>query len=900
VTTPGPGGGGGHVAGRVYYVLGLDDRQMRTQLQASQAHLRTAGATGQQSLGQIQQGANQATNSIKTLATGLAGLGAMKIGVEAFQELRSFDKSMQGVFALAPKSSADMRAALTDDAERLSIAYGKAADEIGNAFELAIGSGISVGQAAQYTEVAARAAVAGNTDVKTTVDALTTATNTYAASGLTAQQAADSMFKAVALGKGEFGQYAAKLSEVLPIANSLGMTMDDMTGAMAAMSLQGTPVSQAATSIRASLAELSRDGTKAGDAFREQTGMSVREYVAAGHSYYDVMQQMHEQAQVAGVGVETLFSQVEGGAAALQLTGGAGETFSNIMTEMTFKMNATSDAFAEAQESIDFKFNVAMQEMKAGLREAAVEIVPLVQNGMDLAGSAIEWGKAHKDGLTAIVATTAALILMRKAVVGLGVVNGAIAASQLWVLALKQEAAFATYAGAANNKLLLSRTLLARAGAGGVMVAGAAIVGGGYQAAKGAGDGNLFDYNKDVARGGDAGARVLGGAQQMLHTVRVFDDYSGYNDAQKYAQISENLDDQRLKAAQSKRNYAQMQDYAAKLKSAAATRDLTRAESELIDVVNTGHGPALTSAREDFEKLAEQIAKTRDQYASSVDMFGDPAQRFKKATPEELEGLTEAAADARRGVEDRQARLNELRASGSATARDLADAERDLAKAAKAARDAEKKEKDGRDGVDRSLSGADLLGKAKQNAAAQETLAADINTLAKTGDGLTPSALEGLLDVEKKHPGTIRRIVQEGVTDPYVEALNAQYGSLESAASMIANALNGQVKTLREQQVEEAREHGRRTIKAMVEGQQEAYDQMMQQVHAPKPGEAGFIGPVAGQAGPPQPGADYGLSPKPLGPGIFINNMEVKANNSRELADWGTRTAANNNLAGGR
>jgi TP901 family phage tail tape measure protein len=96
---------------------------------------------------------------------------------------------------------------------------------------------------------AAKGASAGVTDTGTAANVLTSVLGAY---GLGADQAAsvtDMLFQAVNDGKVSFSQLANNMGDVLPIAATYGVGLDEVSAAYAQMTLQGIPVAQAQTQI---------------------------------------------------------------------------------------------------------------------------------------------------------------------------------------------------------------------------------------------------------------------------------------------------------------------------------------------------------------------------------------------------------------------------------------------------------------------------------------------------------------------------------------------------------------------------------------------------------------------------------------------------------------------------
>ena len=96
-------------------------------------------------------------------------------------------------------------------------------------------------------EVSAKAAVGGLTETETAADAVTTILNAYKMSAEEAGTVSDQLFTTVRLGKTTFGELGASIAQVAPIAAAYGISIDQVLGAVASLTKQGTPTAQAMT-----------------------------------------------------------------------------------------------------------------------------------------------------------------------------------------------------------------------------------------------------------------------------------------------------------------------------------------------------------------------------------------------------------------------------------------------------------------------------------------------------------------------------------------------------------------------------------------------------------------------------------------------------------------------------
>ena len=112
---------------------------------------------------------------------------------------------------------------------------------------------------------AAMGAKVGAADLGTVTDAVTTALNAYKLGAGSATAVTNALIGTEAEGKTTMEALAGSLSTILPTAAAAHVGLNEVLGAMATMTSQGTPAAQAATSLRQVIGQLSNPSAKAAD-----------------------------------------------------------------------------------------------------------------------------------------------------------------------------------------------------------------------------------------------------------------------------------------------------------------------------------------------------------------------------------------------------------------------------------------------------------------------------------------------------------------------------------------------------------------------------------------------------------------------------------------------------------
>ena len=214
-------------------------------------------------------------------------------------------------------------------------------------------------------EVSAKAAVGGLTETETAADAVTTILNAYKMSAEEAGTVSDQLFTTVRLGKTTFGELGASIAQVAPIAAAYGISIDQVLGAVASLTKQGTPTSQAMTQIRAAI-----QGT-AGD---------LGDAAFQGRTFQEALQLINEKAGGSASKMKEMLGTDEGLAATLALTGKNAKSAASDLGELQNSLGATEAAFEKMKDAADNQLTLLANNVQAYLRPLGEKILKEVSD----------------------------------------------------------------------------------------------------------------------------------------------------------------------------------------------------------------------------------------------------------------------------------------------------------------------------------------------------------------------------------------------------------------------------------------------------------------------------------------------------------------------------------------
>jgi TP901 family phage tail tape measure protein len=316
----------------------------------------------------------------KVAGTALAGGAAAALAGSATAFI-DFERGMNEIFTLMPGESQAAYDEITAQTKGFAADMGVLPDQVIGGLYDALGAGVPKDNVFTFLETANRFAKAGNVDLTQSVDALTTGVNAFGLGAGGAERVADSMTKAVLLGKTTVEELSGSLYNVAPVAAAFGVSVEDVATGFAVLTAQGTPTAQAATQMKGAISELGKEGTKASDAFKEITGQSFTDFIAGGGNIVEAAGLMQGGADELGISLIDMFGSIEGGQAFLGLAADL-DTSRDFLEQVQGSAGATTTAFEQMEQGI----GPALDKTKARLAVAAIELGTALAPALETVG----------------------------------------------------------------------------------------------------------------------------------------------------------------------------------------------------------------------------------------------------------------------------------------------------------------------------------------------------------------------------------------------------------------------------------------------------------------------------------------------------------------------------------
>lgn len=322
----------------------------------------------------------------------------------------------------------------------LSGNVGVGANQLADGMYMIESAGYHGSQGLTVLKSAAEGAKVGNADMATVADALTSALNAYQMPASKATSVTNQLVATVANGKMHMQDLAGALGTVLPAAAASHVSLAEVGGALATMTMQGESASTAAMHLRQLMLALQAPGGAAKKAL-EGIGLSATEvgntltHKGLAAALQLIETHLHQKFPQGGAAATAALSKMVGGArsmqAVLELTGPHLVTLTkNTQAVAVAAQHAGANVHGWREVQGDLNTNMQVLHAKVEAMEISLgqKLIPiimdLINKATPLVNEIVHWISTHKElvtqiligivaigGLIGVVTTIAGLVL---------------------------------------------------------------------------------------------------------------------------------------------------------------------------------------------------------------------------------------------------------------------------------------------------------------------------------------------------------------------------------------------------------------------------------------------------------------------------------------------------------
>lgn len=309
-------------------------------------------------------------------------------------EAVALEKRMANVMTISRQINAVTVGGFTDQIVALSTDLTQSANQLAEGLYQIVSTGFDGSDAMTILGVAAKGASAGLTTTETSARALLGVLKAY---GLTAGDAGDVMdvmFQTVNKGVISFEELAQQLGDVVPMAAAAGVHFDDLSAALATITLAGVPAAESSTALNMMLTrmmqptrELSKEMRKLG---YESAASAVEQ-----DGLYVVVNKVVKATHGSAEAITGLFHDVRASRAVLALAANDGQNYADTyqgIASQVERAGATQKAFQMQTNTTAGQWSMFVNRTKAtgiDLGRALLPVMQTIGNALSVFAGAI-------------------------------------------------------------------------------------------------------------------------------------------------------------------------------------------------------------------------------------------------------------------------------------------------------------------------------------------------------------------------------------------------------------------------------------------------------------------------------------------------------------------------------
>jgi TP901 family phage tail tape measure protein len=306
-----------------------------------------------------------------TILTGSV-IGTLGAATKTFMDFETRLMEIQTIAKLAPQDLQQMGKQI----RQVAIESAQSFDTTARAVYQILSAGVDASKAIDVLRVSAKLATAGLADLEHTADAVTTVLNAYRLSTEQAKRVSDIMFKTVELGKTTIPELAAQIGRVASTAAQAGVSFEELSAAIAAMTAAGVQTEMAMSSLGQLLQNLLNPNKALTEALQKlgySSGLALLQAKGLAGAL-ELLSKAIPKEQLA-----EMIGSVEGLRAVMVLTGSQGDRFKQMLQEISHSAGATDRAFKTIASTTGFQLRQAVLSITDAFISLGSAVAPAVK-----------------------------------------------------------------------------------------------------------------------------------------------------------------------------------------------------------------------------------------------------------------------------------------------------------------------------------------------------------------------------------------------------------------------------------------------------------------------------------------------------------------------------------------
>lgn len=327
-----------------------------------------------------------------------------------------FEVGMTKLSTVADTAAVDM-ATLEEQVLEASTSLGVSATDIAEAAYQAISASVDTAESVKFVETATKLAEAGFTDAATATDVLTTAINAYGLATEDAEHVADVLVTTQNLGKTSVNELAQTMGQVIPIAQTYGVSVENLASAYVELTKNGINTAASTTDLKAMLSELGDSSKEVSKVLVDQTGKAFSELMAEGKSLGDVIDILSDSVgNDKNKFAELWASSRTSGVAALTLLKNGSKEYNQVLEDMGRSAGTVNTAFNKVSSTSAYagrRLETSVQNLQIAIGKRLSPVLTEAEKGLtNIVEAFTKWIDENPQIVSLIAALTTGLAVM--------------------------------------------------------------------------------------------------------------------------------------------------------------------------------------------------------------------------------------------------------------------------------------------------------------------------------------------------------------------------------------------------------------------------------------------------------------------------------------------------------
>ena len=333
------------------------------------------------------KGVSKSMGGLKNAVSGLlpiigaAGLGFAIKGV--IKDAAAFEQQLSDISTLIDGDATKAVKGFEKGIQSLAKTIPKDPKELGAAAYQIVSAGITdTSDALKVLNASAKLGVAGLGTTEEATNLLTSALNAFKIPVEDAEKAASVLFNTVKQGKTTVRQLAVGFGQVVPIAAEMGVTLEELSAATAALTTTGLKTSVAQQQLRAAMASLLKPTADAKELFDKLGVESFKQLIERSGGLVGAFEKLKESSAGNEEQLAKAAGSIEGLSAILSLTGAQADTFKASLDSMTTSTTAFDEAVQKQNSTAIAQWQILKNKVNVEFQKLALQILPILTEVM--------------------------------------------------------------------------------------------------------------------------------------------------------------------------------------------------------------------------------------------------------------------------------------------------------------------------------------------------------------------------------------------------------------------------------------------------------------------------------------------------------------------------------------